>query len=154
MITCLPPFFLLQLFFFNSDAQDTCDVVLLNTIGRTCDLVQFLQRITLRQRLAWLHWRCVFYAHLVEGRTLARAICSDDLQGLFSKSHSCLISHTNCQAGGNAADAAAAIQFALNVVQPFSTGIGGGFLALIYNATTVCFHLSFLSIVPKTSTSF
>lgn len=36
--------------------------------------------------------------------------------------------------GGNANDAAAAIQFALNVEEPKMTGIGGGALIMIYSA--------------------
>ena len=57
-------------------------------------------------------------------------------QGMVSTTHS-LATKAGLdilKAGGNAFDAAAAVQFALNVVQPQSTGIGGGCFVVFYHA--------------------
>ena len=59
-------------------------------------------------------------------------------QGMVSTTHT-LATRAGIEilkAGGNAFDAAAAIQFALNVVQPQSTGIGGGTFIVGYQASS------------------
>jgi gamma-glutamyltranspeptidase len=44
------------------------------------------------------------------------------------------------KSGGNAADAIAVMQFMLGVVQPQSTGIGGGCFVLLYNRCQLYLH--------------
>jgi gamma-glutamyltranspeptidase/glutathione hydrolase len=57
------------------------------------------------------------------------------------------------RAGGNAADAAAATAFALSVVQPQSSGIGGGGFALVYVARERRVHaLDFREVAPGAAT--
>uniref|UniRef100_A0A7S3D165 Gamma-glutamyltransferase n=2 Tax=Palpitomonas bilix TaxID=652834 RepID=A0A7S3D165_9EUKA len=50
--------------------------------------------------------------------------------------HATKIGREILQAGGNVADAAIAVQLALGVAQPQSTGLGGGCFVLLFNAST------------------
>jgi len=63
---------------------------------------------------------------------------ADSLDGVVSTSHPLATQAglSILRSGGNAIDAAAAVQFALNVVEPQSSGIGGGAFILVYLAKT------------------
>ena len=56
------------------------------------------------------------------------------------------------KAGGNAFDAAVAVQFALNVVEPMMSGIGGGAFFLLYEAKTrKVFVIDARELAPKSA---
>ncbi|MGH2257546.1 gamma-glutamyltransferase, partial [Enterococcus faecalis] len=59
-------------------------------------------------------------------------------EGLISVSHplAAKIGKDVLDQGGNAMDAVIAIQLALNVVEPFASGIGGGGYLLYYEQST------------------
>ena len=55
--------------------------------------------------------------------------------------------------GGNAADAAATVAFVLAVVEPYSSGIGGGGFALLKHKDALRF-LDFREVAPKKSINY
>ncbi|WP_247729277.1 gamma-glutamyltransferase family protein [Halovivax limisalsi] len=64
------------------------------------------------------------------------AACETSEAGMVTTSHAAAtdVGVTVLERGGNAVDAAVAVQFALNVVQPHASGIGGGGFVLVYDA--------------------
>jgi gamma-glutamyltranspeptidase/glutathione hydrolase len=79
-------------------------------------------------------------ASAVDGKPRAmqadQVVTATDEEGMVSSVHPAAtdIGTSVLAEGGNAVDAAAAVQLALNVVQPHSSGIGGGGFMLVYSA--------------------
>ncbi|MDV2684468.1 gamma-glutamyltransferase [Alkalihalophilus lindianensis] len=70
--------------------------------------------------------------------TKASDLVAVDKDGMVSTSHplASQIGVDVLKKGGNAMDAAIAVQFALNVVEPMMSGIGGGGFMMVYEAET------------------
>jgi hypothetical protein len=121
---------------------DTADLTALSL--RTAASVQHLRLLVAVMLLLILALGVVVY--IVASRSSSSSAASSvsacnhtfasGIQGMVSTTHNLATAAglSILKAGGNAFDAAAAIQFALNVVQPQSTGIGGGCFAVLYSA--------------------
>ncbi|NDU92924.1 MAG: gamma-glutamyltransferase, partial [Ferrovum sp.] len=79
---------------------------------------------------------CKLFAALLLSFSLAGAHAQGEAVIAASHPLAAEAGATILQQGGNAIDAAAAIQFALNVVEPQSSGIGGGAFLIIHLAKT------------------
>lgn len=70
------------------------------------------------------------------GRLEKRAVVAQRMMAVTANDHASLAARSILQRGGTAVDAAIAAQLVLNLVEPQSSGIGGGSFMLVWRAAT------------------
>ncbi len=84
--------------------------------------------------------------------TTGRTATSDSAMASSSKYEVSQVGSEIMEAGGNAFDAAVAMGFAIGVCEPFTSGIGGGGLAVIHTAEGEDIFIDFREVAPAAAT--